>query len=305
MSTKSGAYAALLFACALFASGYVLVRAIDPQAGMGMFVTQSMFFCALTITLFGYKKPARKATRYDMAAMAFNGVGSPLALFLVLGGARVVTPSLASIIVNSNVLMIALLAWALGRKKFTKTQFLALTAGFAGIVWISLERGAIGGEARGVMYLLAGAVLVAAITVTIERAVVEIGAVAVTRWAYWIGFTTSLTAMIVSGQLKFHSFWQSGLAMITGGVSLGAPALLFYFGMSRLGSADAAAFKLLIPFFALIYGIVFLDQIPNLSSAIAGVLVIVSVAVYQFSGRADAGGLASARTPGVSQNVKP
>jgi len=296
MSTKAGAYAALFLASALFASGYVLVKAIDPEAGMGMFVTQSMFFCGLIITLFSYRKPARKATRADMAAIAFNGVGSPLALFLVLGGARVVTPALASIIVNSNVLMIALLAWTLGRKKFTMAQLFSLAVGFAGIVWISLDRGALGGEAQGVVYLLLGAVLVAVITVTIERTVVDIGPIAVTRWSYWIGFAVSFGAMIITGQLKFHSFWQSGLAMITGGLSLGAPALLFYFGMRRLGSADAAAFKLLIPFFALLYGIVFLDQIPNLSSGVAGILVVASVAVYQFSGKEDSNGLEPART---------
>jgi len=297
MSTKYGAYAALFFASALMASGYILVRAIDPQAGMGMFVTQSMFFSALAVTFFGSRKPAKKITRQDMTAIAFNGVATPVALFLVWEGARVVTPSLASIIVNSNVLMIALLAWALGRKKFTMTQFLALSSGFAGIVWISLERGALGGEAAGVLSLLAGAVIIAAITVTIERAVVAIGPAAVTRWSYWISFVVSLAAMLISGQLKFYSFWQSGLAMVTGGI-MGALALLFYFGMSRLGSADAAAFKLLVPFFALIYGIVLLGLIPNLSSGVAGIMVVASVAVYQFSGKADAGGLEPIKTPG-------
>lgn len=296
MSTKSGAYAALLSASALMASGYILVRAIDPEAGMGMFVMQSMFFCALAVTFFGSGKPAGQVTRSDMAAIAFNGVATPVALFLVWGGARVVTPSLASIIVNSNVLMIAFLAWALGRKKFTITQFLALASGFAGIVWISLERGALGGEAQGVAYLLAGAVVIAAITVIIERPVVEIGAVAVTRWSYWISFVVSLAVMLISGQLKFFSFWQSGLALVTGGI-MGALALLFYLGMSRLGSADAAAFKLLVPFFALIYGMVILGLVPNLSSGVAGVLVVASVAVYQFSGKASR--LESARTPGL------
>ncbi len=295
MSTKACAYAALFFASALMASGYILVRAVDQKAGMGMFVMQSMFFCALAITFFRPGKPAKKVTRQDMTAIAFNGVATPVALFLVWEGARIVTPSLASIIVNSNVLMIALLAWALGRKKFKTAQLLALAVGFAGIVWISFERGSLGGEAQGVACLLAGAVVIAAITVIIERPVVEIGAVAVTRWSYWISFVVSLAVVLISGQLKFYSLWQSGLALITGGI-MGALALLFYLGMSRLGSADAAAFKLLVPFFALIYGFAILGLIPNLSSSIAGLLVIVSVAVYQFSGKEDSNGLEPART---------
>jgi drug/metabolite transporter (DMT)-like permease len=233
-----------------------------------------------------------------MVAIAFNGAGSPLVVFLVLGGARVVTPSLASILVNFNVLVIALLVWILGRKKFSAIQLVALATGFAGIVWISLERGSLGGEAEGVAYLLIGSVLIATVTVAIERPVVDLGAVAVTRWSFWIGFIVSFIAMIITGQVKFHSLEQSGLAIITGGLSLGAPVLLFNLGMSKLGSADAAAFKLLIPFFALTYGFLILGQIPNLSSAIAGVLVIVSVAVYQLSGRGNASGIGSARPPG-------
>ena len=177
MSTKSGAYAALLFSSAFFASGYILAKGIDAEVGMGMFVTQAMFFCALTVTLFSPAKPLGKATRSDKVAIAFNGAGSPMVVFLVLGGARVVTPSLASIIVISNVLIIALLAWALGRKKFTTSQLFSLATGFAGIVWICLQKGAVGGEVTGVVYLLSGSVLIAAITVAVERPVVDVALV--------------------------------------------------------------------------------------------------------------------------------
>ncbi len=285
MAYKRGAHLALVISSAFFASGYILARAIDPEVGMWMFVAQAMLFCALTLSFFGQRGAKPRVSGRAVFAIFFNGASSPIIVFMVMEGSRLVTPALASIIVISNVLMIAGLARALGRKRFTTSQVVALFTGFLGIIWISVERGSLSGEGTGVVYLLASAVIIAVVTISIEKSVVKIGWAKVTQWSFWVGFAIAFIAVIATGQFKFHSPLQTALAVVVGSLSLGAPVLLFNLGMSRIGSADAAAFKLLIPFFALIYGAIFLGQTPNINSSAAGLLVVGSLAVYQFSNR--------------------
>ncbi len=274
------AYALLLISSAFFASGYPLAKFFDPGSGIGMLITQALFAGAVAITIATWKVSWKIKPRH-IAPICFNGLLSPFALFAVWTGAMIVTPALASTIVISNSIMIAAISWAIGRKTFVKLEVIALVTGFCGVVWIGLQRGAFGGEAMGIAFLLSGAVLIATITLTIERAVIEAGGVTVTKWALWTSFVVALTFTWLAGQLKFYSMEQSGLAFFMGAFSIGTSVALFNSGMSKIGAADAAVFKLLIPFFALIYGMVFLGEAPGASSGFGALVVISSVAIYQ------------------------
>ncbi|VAX15860.1 Permease of the drug/metabolite transporter (DMT) superfamily [hydrothermal vent metagenome] len=274
------AYVFLLISSAFFASGYLLARYYNPGSGLGMLITQALFSGALAITVVTWRV-SWKIEPHHILPICFNGVVSPVILFTVWSGAMIVTPALAATIVISNAIMIAAISWAIGRKTFVKVEVFALVIGFCGVVWIGLQRGAFGGEAVGIAFLLGGAALIATITVAIERAVMEAGGVTVTRWALWSSFFVALAFTWFTGRLKFYSVEQSGLAFFMGVFSIGTSVALFNSGMSKIGAADAAVFKLLIPFFALIYGIVFLGETPNMNSAVAAVVVILSVALYQ------------------------
>jgi len=283
------AYFLLVASSALFATGYIVARAIDPAGGMGMFVTQTMLASAVSLSLLGGRRKRSAAWSGHLPAIALNGAGTPAIVFLVLSGSKTITPSLASIIVISNVLLIALFAWALGRKRFNVREAAALAAGFGGVVWISLERGAIGGEWGGVVMLAASSLLIAVLTVAIERPIVEIGGVVVTRWIFWAAFAASFSATALTGGLRFYSMEQTGLAVFLGVFGMGASVLMFNIGMGRIGSADAAAFKLMIPFFALVYGFLILGEAPSPGSFAAGLVVVGSVWLYQRSGSGGSG----------------
>ncbi len=281
--SHSIAYIVLILSSAMFASGYILARAISPDVAMGMFVTLSMFFSAVTLSIFKGKRKRANISQGDIAAMVANGVGSPLIVFMGMEGAKTVTPALASVLVTSNVLMIALAAWALGRKLFRAKHVAALVCGFLGIVWISLERGVMGGEQRGIALLLGAAILIAFVTIIIEKPVFEIGWAPVTRWTFWMGSIFSAIYTLVIGQFGWLSVEQTLLCVVVGAISIAGPVVTFNLGMSKIGSADAAAIKLLIPFFALVYGILILDEYPAFKSFLAAIVVVVSVAMYQLS----------------------
>ena len=275
---------ALAVSSALYAIGYVLARYIDPASGAGMFTAQAMFFSWLTLFLFAKSPSLRKPTFAGWAAMAFNGVAGPFTVYLIMLGSMSVTPALSSLIVISNVLFIALIARALGRKRFVGAQAPALAVGFAGVAYISAAHGALYGDPRGTLFLTLASLMIAASTIVIERPLAEVGWAPVSRWVSAISAVTAVLAIAIQGGLHFHSPSQTGLAIIMGVFSLGAPGILYSRGMSILGSADTAVFKLLIPFFSLLYGAAIFREIPDPGSFAAGLLVAGALMAYHYSG---------------------
>jgi len=294
--------AALTLASALYGMNYVWARyvdpevgaipqvgaiplsVIDPSAGMMTFVVQASFFTWLTLFIFLRGRPRRKPSISHWVAMAFNGTSGPVILTLILLGSRLVTPALASIIVVSNVLFIAVIARAMGRKRFVGAQVPALVAGFMGVGWISASRGGFHGEAQGVALLTLAALLIAAATLTIEKPIKELGWAPVTRWVSTVSVIAGYCGLALFWEVRILSMSQTALSALMGIFSLGAAGILFSIGLSRLGSADTSVFKLLIPFFSLVYGAALFGEIPDVGSFMAGLMVVGALVVYHHSG---------------------
>lgn len=270
-----------LFAAAA-ASGYVMARFIEP-GHVYLFTLYGLLGAATAMGLIdrgGFHLP-----RPYLPPLLFSGCAVALIPFLIMTGANRVSPSLAATLVICNALMIPLLARALGRTRLTGQKLIALAAGFGGVVWIGLLEGEFHGATEGVALLLGAAFLIAASTVAVERAVVAIGAVKVSRWTMWIGLPVGVATHALTGHVWYHSAGQAGLGLLFGVMSLAAPVLLFNLGMGRIGSADAASFKLLIPFIALGYSVLLFSATPDPQSALAALLIIAAVALYQRAAR--------------------
>ena len=297
--------AALTLASALYGMNYIWARYVDPlagsnplvganplaapdpSAGMITFVAQASFFAWLTLFLFLRGGPGTRPSAAHWTAMVFNGVSGPVILSLILAGSRLVTPALASIIVVSNVLFIALFARATGRKRFTSAQVAALAVGFTGVGLIGASRGGFHGEALGVGLLTLAAMLIAAATITIESPIKELGWAPVTRWVAAVSALAGYCGLAFFWEVRILSAPQTVLSAFMGVFSLGLAGILFSIGLSRLGSADTSVFKLLIPFFSLIYGAALFGEIPDMVSFMAGLMVAGALVVYHRSGGAD------------------
>ena len=260
---------------------------IDPSAGMMTFVVQASFFTWLTLFIFLRGGAKRKPSVGHWVAMLLNGASGPVILTLILQGSRLVTPALASIIVVSNVLFIAVVARAMGRKRFVGGQVPALVAGFIGVGWISASRGGFHGEAEGVALLTLAALLIAGATLVIEKPIKELGWAPVTRWVSTVSVIAGYCGLALFWEVRILSVSQTALSALMGIFSLGAAGILFSIGLSRLGSADTSVFKLLIPFFSLLYGAALFGEIPDIGSFMAGLMVVGALAVYHHSGAAE------------------
>lgn len=281
--THNKARAPLVVFAAMAATGYIMSRFIEPGTTY-IFAVHSLISSAIFMIAIDRRRGFAIA-KPDRAPIIFAGCGLAVIPFLVLEGSRAVSPSLASILVISNALMIAVMTWALGRNTFNHRQVVALITGFAGVVWISFEQGNVSGRPVGVVYLLVAATLIAMTTVAMERTVQKIGGLAATKRMMMAAVPVGIIILLITDHgVVFHSPTQSALGFLFGLISLGAPVLLFNVGMSMIGAADAANYKLLIPFFALLYGAIVIGETPEPELAVAGLVTVVSVALYQRAG---------------------
>jgi drug/metabolite transporter (DMT)-like permease len=273
----------LLFA-ALAGTSYIASRYMAVDHHPYMVALHGLFAGAVLMTLIDRDRSIATPRRH-IGPVLFVGAGVATTPYLVLKGSLLVTPSLAAVLVISNALTIALFSWLLGRKRFTPAQVAALLTGFAGVVAVSWDQGTWGGAPTGVAYLLATSILIAAMTIVYEPTVRELGAVGATKRNFLVSFAVASCVAAGSGLLHFHSVAQSLLGVSFGLFSVTLPILLFNVGMRLIGAADAANFKLLIPLFALLYGVLLLGETPGALSTAAGGVIVASVAFYQRAAR--------------------
>ncbi|MBF0170761.1 MAG: DMT family transporter [Nitrospinae bacterium] len=269
----------LLFA-ALAGSSYIASHYIAVDHHPYMIALHGLFASTLLLILIDRDKSFATPRRH-WGPLAYCGAGVAATPFLTLYGSQIVSPGLAAVLVISNALMIALLSWLLGRKRFTPVQVVAMAAGFGGVVAVTLAQGNVEGRPEGVAALLLAAALIATMTIVFEPTVRELGAVAATKRNFALSFIVALGVAAGGGLLDFHSAGQSALGLVYGLCSVGAPILLFNVGMRLVGAADAANYKLLIPFFALLYAALGFGELPDPGSTVAAGVVVASVAVYQ------------------------
>ncbi len=269
----------ILFA-AFAGSSYVASHYIAFDHHPYLISVHGLFASALFLTILDRDRSFATPRRFWWPVI-FCGVGVAATPFLVLYATRLVSPGLAAVLVISNALIIAVLSWLLGRKRFNATQVIAMLVGFGGVVGVTVTQGNMEGRPEGVAALLTTALLIGLMTIVYEPVVQELGAVAATKRNFALSFVIAFLVATGAGLLDFHSVGQTAFGILYGLLSLGAPILLFNVGMRLVGAADAANYKLLIPFFALVYAAIGFGEWPDALSLVAAAVVVASVAVYQ------------------------
>lgn len=276
------AYFFLTLFAVLAGSSYVISRLILADGYAGSIGVSSIGVVFSTLGFIALDRPRSelKLRRVDLVALTFAGLSIFCAPFLILEGSKSVSPSLAAALVVSNAIFIALFARFLGRKRFTPRQVGAITLGFAGVMAVSFDQGLARGDIYGVAVLIAAAISIALTTIIFESSVIRLGALRATKLAFIVASAPTIFVALGFGLVDFTDTRQIALGALFGILGLGGPVVAFNEGMRRLGSADAATFKLLVPFFAFAYGYFFFDETPGVVSAVAAISIVGALALY-------------------------
>ena len=205
-------------------------------------------------------------------AVAFGGVLGPMLLML---GLRNTPASSASLLLNLESVLTAVLAWTVFRENVDRRVFLGMVAIVAGGVVLSWQQQTAAGVPWSAL-AIAGACLCWAIDNNLTRKVAASDAVLVACVKGLAAGVVNLGAAWLMGS-SLPPRGVIGAAMLVGFVGYGVSLVLFVLALRHLGAARAAAYFSVAPFFGAALAVVMLDDSITLRLVGAGLLMALGV----------------------------
>lgn len=188
--------------------------------------------------------PRRTEWLWLAGAIFFGGIAGPVALMY---GLVTSAASTASLLLNLEAVLTALLAWFLFRENFDRRIMLGMFAIVAGgvlLVWTPSAQG----EASFGWVLIAIACLCWAIDNNLTRKVSASDAMLIAGLKGLVAGAVNLGLAVLVGQ-TLPSLGVTGLAMAVGFLGYGVSLVLFVLALRHLGTARAGAYFSVAPFF--------------------------------------------------------
>ncbi len=277
--SKNGAVSALL-AAALFGAATPFSKLLLEHASPSMLA--ALLYLGSGLGLWGFRLVTRAGavvmSRTDAgwlaAAILCGGVIAPL---LLMFGLQQVPAASASMLLNAEVVLTALIAWFVFRENFDRRLLLGMLFIVSGALLLSFGGNAGGYPQPDLSALpILGACLAWAIDNNLSRKVSLSD-------ASWIAMVKGLSAGMVNFALAL-SFGAPlppaetiALAGLLGFVSYGASLSLFVVALRKLGTARTGAYFSVAPFIGAILSVVVLSEPLSLRLAMAGALMGIGV----------------------------
>lgn len=212
------------------------------------------------------------------------GSGSALGLHFSAYFESLRYTSIASsvVLVDTEVLFVALIGMLLFRKKLSARAWLAVVMALGGSVIIAMADTAAGPDAlRGDALALAGALFVAIYTM--------IGAVcrksiSTTVYTFLVYLAASLTVLVIAAAGGQAITGYGSINYLTGfGMAILCTLMghsVFSWGLKYLPPAFISTAKLLEPVFASLLGLVLFREIPGTLTILGGIIIMIAIALY-------------------------
>lgn len=287
MKTQAGTGAspgvwAALGAAALFGAGTPLAKLllgeVDPWLMAGLLYLGAG--AGLTLTRLVLRSapghPARSDWPWLAAAILCGGVAGPV---LLMYGLSAMTASAASLLLNAEGVLTALLAWFVFRENFDRRIAFGMLAIVAGALLLSWPADAPPGAQLGALWpslAVLGACLAWALDNNFTRKV-SLGD------ATWIaackGWVAGIVNIAIAGTMAvaWPSWWSALSAGAIGWLAYGVSLALFVVGLRHLGTARTAAYFSVAPFAGAIISLALLEEPLSLRLFGAGALMAIGV----------------------------
>lgn len=270
----------------------LLWAACFPLIAVGLQSSPPMAFAAMRAVLSGLVllAAARALRRPPMTGpAAWCGTAvvgfstTSVGFFGMFYGGLSVSPGIATVVSNSQPLIAAVLAAVILRERLSRAQYVALLAGFAGIVLLGAP-GASGlhDAATGVLFVLFGAVGVAFGNVALKRLGGQVDAFRAMGWQLLIG-SVPLFALTAAREDWISIQWDMRLTISV--VSLAVlgtalPSVLWFELLRRAPLTQLNGFTFLTPVFGLAIGALWFDervtglQVGGIALSVAGIYLL-------------------------------
>jgi drug/metabolite transporter (DMT)-like permease len=213
--------------------------------------------------------------RWLAGAIVAGGMIGPV---LLMVGLSAMPASGASLLLNAEGVLTALLAWFAFKENFDRRIALGMLAIIAGAVVLSWPQEARFAGAWPALAVL-GACLAWAIDNNLTRKVALSDASFIAMSKGLVAGSTNLVLALLT-----HATWPGGsvvaAAALLGFASYGASLVLFVIGLRHLGTARTGAYFSIAPFFGAVLAILLLGEPVTASLIAAGLLMAVGVALH-------------------------
>lgn len=271
--------AAALTAAALFGASTpaakILLGSVSPWTLAGILYLGSglgLLLYRLISKRDGASWPAEGERRWLVGAIAAGGVAAPV---LLMFGLTNTPASSASLLLNAEGVLTALLAWFVFKENFDRRIALGMLTIVAGAVILSWPR-----ETNATSILPALAIVAAclcwAVDNNLTRKISLMDAVSLASIKGLVAGTVNLTLAFVLGA-QLPSLVPSLEAMVVGFFAYGVSLVLFIAGLRDLGTARAGAYFSVAPFFGAVVSILLLGEPISVPLLVAGLLMGVGV----------------------------
>jgi len=269
----------LILLAMIWGSSFLFQRVAVPELGPNWVATGRLVLGALVlvIVMLAMRKPLH--LRKNAGAYIWIGFINSALPFWLFAYASITLPAGVTAVMNSMVpLFSVLLLWVMGeRPSFGK--FAGVTLGIVGVAMIV----GFGGlpmtwaTALGVLAGMGAAALYAFSAMEIRKRFTNVDPLAVATGSL-LGATLALLPVLFLGPMPSTVEVTPWLMLLPLGVFCTGIAYFLYFKLLHdVGSTRATTVTLLVPVFALIWGVLFLHEHPTLLSLVGMGLVIVSM----------------------------
>jgi drug/metabolite transporter (DMT)-like permease len=276
----------LVLLAALWGASFLFMRLGASEFGPLPLAWARVTGAALVLLPMLALKGEMPALRTHWRTIAFVGFTNSVIPFVLFAYALLtITGSLAAVFNAATPLFGAVIAWAWLKTKLDAPRSAGLVIGFAGVFWLVWDKASFKGDVDSINATLAvGASLLAALSYgfsanfTKKRAAhipsmalatgSQISAavlLAVPAWWTWPATSPSTTA------------WLSTIALAV--LCTGFAYILFFRLIAHAGPANALSVTFLIPVFAMIWGAMFLAEVPTHAMLIGCAVILLGTAL--------------------------
>ena len=251
----------------------LLLRDISPLLLAGLLYAGSGLGLLLVLLMRGrLRRPGRADLGWWAGAILAGGVVAPVLLLL---GLRQLGAAQASLLLNLEGVLTALLAWFAFRENFDRRIALGMAAILLGGIVLSWDPAGTAGWSIGALLVVA-ACAAWALDNNLTRKIAAHDALTIACTKGLVAGFVNLTLAVVVGAQWPAAYALSG-ALILGFLGYGVSLALFVVGLRQLGAARTAAYFSLAPFFGAALAIALHGERISTTLVVAGALMAAGV----------------------------
>jgi drug/metabolite transporter (DMT)-like permease len=281
-------YAAILGAAATLAVAPLITKILVPRVEPLMIATWrtmlSLPLLAVALALFGSRLPNVSS---DWATALMGGIAMVAVPFGALSLGQVyITSNMGGILYGATPLMVAGLGWVL--LKHERAGWRELVGSVMGIVGIGLLLGpnlqqGVTAFGSGQLITLIGPLSYAIGTVILRRRP-PVEALSLTAGMYLISSFLLLLGSVIQGRLIIPALQDLAVLCVLAGLGSVVPTIFMYLSIKIAGATRASFAMLILPFFSLLYGALFLGEQPT-GLMISGAAVLIAGCAFSILSR--------------------